>query len=352
MTNRISVMKNEDLITLFGGLGEGNSEFSLPMSTEEYLQGMFNDNIYPVYEGPVLKPLDTKPSEYDISQAKKRDARLEAKGDLYDDFMKVFGPSTYQSMKEYQFRKENENAKNMTLKDLERLEQENQLKKNKEMGSGPVNRDDLSTETLQEKLSITPDLKELREIEDEIEDGNDKDNKDDNKDDDNTNWFDRLNEKVDLMAMGAAMLAGSSSGKGTAANIGEALQIGLASRRKEELQEEAKKRADAQLAIQYLSAMNKNNMYTNYGSKIQGISAELQGAGVEGEKSEVDALARLIYGIDNNIITVPEEARNKVFGEMARTLGDNWFSSGGEVDIEEVREGYFDAVKELKAGKL
>jgi hypothetical protein len=352
MTNRISVMKNEDLITLFGGLGEGNNEFSLPMSTKEYLKGMFNDTIYPVYEGPVLKPLDNKPTDYEISQAQKRDASLAGKGNLYDDFMKVFGPSTYQSMKEYQFKQEDKNSKNMTLEDLERIEQENQLKKNKQMGGSPINRDDLSTETLQQKLSLTPDLKELRELEEDLEDGNNKDNKDDDNGVDDTNWFDRLNEKVDLMAMGAAMLAGSSSGKGTAANIGEALQIGISSRNKEQLQEEAKKRADAQLAIQYLSAMNKNNMYTNYGSKVQGISAELQGVGIEGEKEEVDALARLIYGIDNDIIKAPEEARNKVFKHMAKELGDDWFGDGGELDIDEVREGYFEAVKKLKAGTL
>lgn len=169
---------------------------------------------------------------------------------------------------------------------------------------------------------------------------------------DNTNWFDRLNQRVDLMAMGAAMLAGSSSGKGTAANIGEALQVGIASRNKQQLQEEAKKRADAQLAIQLLAAQNKNGMYTNYGSKVQGLSAELQGAGVEGEKSELDALARVIYGADPKIINAPEAARNKVFGEMARTLGDNWFSSGGEISIDEAREGYFDAIEQLNAGKL
>jgi len=168
---------------------------------------------------------------------------------------------------------------------------------------------------------------------------------------DNTNWFDRLNEKVDLMAMGAAMLAGSSSGKGTAANIGQALQAGLASRNKEQLQEEAKKRADALLAIQLLSAKNKGG-FTNQGAKVAGLSSELQGAGIEGEKSELDALATLLYRVDPNIVSAPEASRTKIFGEMSRTLGDNWFSSGGEVDITKAREGYIDALRLLQAGKL
>ena len=168
---------------------------------------------------------------------------------------------------------------------------------------------------------------------------------------DNTNWFDRLNQKVDLMAMGAAMLAGSSSGKGTAANIGQALQTGIASRNKEQLQEEAKKRADAMLAIQLLSAKNKGG-FTNQGAKVAGLSSELQGAGIEGEKSELDALATLLYRVDPNIVSAPEASRTKIFGEMSRTLGDNWFSSGGEVDITKAREGYIDALRLLQAGKL
>jgi hypothetical protein len=168
---------------------------------------------------------------------------------------------------------------------------------------------------------------------------------------DNTNWFDRLNQKVDLMAMGAAMLAGSSSGKGTAANIGQALQTGIASRNKEQLQEEAKKRADALLAIQLLSAKNKGG-FTNQGAKVAGLSSELQGSGIEGEKSELDALATLLYRVDPNIVSAPEASRTKIFGEMSRTLGDNWFGSGGEVDITKAREGYIDAVRLLQAGKL
>ena len=168
---------------------------------------------------------------------------------------------------------------------------------------------------------------------------------------DNTNWFDRLNQKVDLMAMGAAMLAGSSSGKGTAANIGQALQTGIASRNKEQLQEEAKKRADALLAIQLLSAKNKGG-FTNQGAKVAGLSSELQGSGIEGEKSELDALATLLYRVDPNIVSAPEASRTKIFGEMSRTLGDNWFSSGGEVDITKAREGYIDALRLLQQGKL
>lgn len=169
---------------------------------------------------------------------------------------------------------------------------------------------------------------------------------------DNTNWFDRLNQRVDLMAMGAAMLAGSSSGKGTAANIGEALQVGLSSRRQQDLQEEAKKRADAQLAIQLLNARNKGSEFTNQSAKVAGLTAELQGAGIEGDKSEINALATLLYRIDPNIVSAPEASRTKIFGEMSRTLGDNWFSSGGEVDITKAREGYIEALRELQKGKL
>jgi hypothetical protein len=341
-------MKNQDLIALFGELGGDQSDFSNPYSTKGIVDSFSNT---PIYTGQVLSPLDTKPTPYEIGQEKRRFERQGRVGSVYDDFMRTFGPSTYEARKELEFKKEDEAAKDMTVEDLQKQRLQQQLEKNKQMGGGSVNRPDLSTEVVQEQLDITPttDLKELRKEEDELKDeigttGGDTE--------DNTNWFDRLNQKVDLMAMGAAMLAGSSSGKGTAANIGQALQVGIASRNKEQLQEEAKKRADAQLAIQLLAAQNKGGLYSNYGSKVQGLSSELQGAGVDGEKSELDSLARLIYGVDPRIINAPEAARNKVFKYMAKELGDDWFGDGGEISIDEAREGYKEAIKQLNAGNL
>lgn len=322
-------MKNQDLIALFGGLGGNQSDFSNPYSTKGIVDSFSNT---PVYTGQVLSPLDNKPTPYEIEQEKRRFERQGRVRNAYDDFMSIFGPSTYQANKEYQFKKEYENAKDMTVEDLQKQRLQQQLEKNKQMGGGPVNRDDLSTETLQEKLSLTPDLKELREIEEEIEDGNDKDNKDDNNNVDDTNWFDRLNEKVDLMAMGAAMLAGSSSGKGTAANIGQALQTGIASRRKEELQDEAKKRADALLAIQYLSAMNKGRL-TNP-QAVGALESELKVAGAEGDN--VNTIANYLYNNPqmNYNMSLLDPTQRQAFIDKFVSEGQGWM--GDEIEMSNV----------------
>jgi len=147
--------------------------------------------------------------------------------------------------------------------------------------------------------------------------------------DDNTNWFDRLNEKVDLMAMGAAMLAGSSSGKGTAANIGQALQAGIASRNKEQLQEEAKKRADAMLAIQLLAAQGKNRL-TNP-QAVGALEAELKVAGAEGDN--VNTIANFLYNnpqMNYNMSLLSPAQRQEFMSEFV-DIGQGWY--GDEIEM-------------------
>lgn len=189
-------------------------------------------------------------------------------------------------------------------------------------------------QTLISDTNLTPetpeveekDLKDLRNEEDELKDeigttGGDTD--------DNTNWFDRLNEKVDLMAMGAAMLAGSSSGRGTAANIGQALQVGIASRNKEQLQEEAKKRADAQLAIQLLAAQGRNRL-TNPQS-VGALEAELRVAGAEGDN--VNTIANFLYNnpqMNYNMSLLNPTQRQEFLSEFV-DIGQGWF--GDEIEM-------------------
>ena len=188
-------------------------------------------------------------------------------------------------------------------------------------------------QTLIDDTNLTPeipeekkDLKDLREEQEELEDeigttGGDTD--------DNTNWFDRLNEKVDLMAMGAAMLAGSSSGRGTAANIGQALQAGIASRNKEQLQEEAKKRADAQLAIQLLAAQGKNRL-TNP-QAVGALEAELKVAGAEGDN--VNTIANFLYNnpqMNYNMSMLSPAQRQEFLSEFV-DIGQGWF--GDEIEM-------------------
>lgn len=98
---------------------------------------------------------------------------------------------------------------------------------------------------------------------------------------DQSNWFDTLNSKVDIMAMGAAMLAGSDSGRSTLGNLGVALQSGIASRRGQDKAEDAKKRADAMLAIQLLAAKNKGGL--TQPQRVKALESELRVYGAEGD---------------------------------------------------------------------
>jgi len=201
---------------------------------------------------------------------------------------------------------------------------ENQLRLMKE-SRGMVT-EGADTEAPEETI---PDLKEKRE---EAAKVNEQAGVTGGDAEDNTNWFDRLNEQVDLMAMGAAMLAGSSSGKGTAANIGQGLQAGLASRKKEQLQDEAKKRADAMLAIQLLTAKGKGRL-TNP-QAVGALEAELKVAGAEGDN--VNTIANYLYNnpqMNYNMSLLNPIQRQEFLSEFV-DIGQGWF--GDEIDMDNV----------------
>lgn len=113
------------------------------------------------------------------------------------------------------------------------------------------------------------------------------------------NWFDAVNERVDLMAMGAAMLAGSSSGEGTLANLGKGLQAGIAAKKSAAQTAEAKKYRDAALALdairaqaasrrakaQEMAALAKDPL--SYRESVDALSSELQVAGADESNTKV-----------------------------------------------------------------
>lgn len=178
------------------------------------------------------------------------------------------------------------------------------------------------------------------------------------------NWFDAVNERVDLMAMGAAMLAGSSSGEGTLANLGKGLQAGIAAKKSETQAAEAKKYRDAALALDAIRAQAAARRaqaqeraaglvdpFKNEGAKINAIVSQLKAANIEGEPSDLNDIAALINTTDPSFVTAPQELRSKVMDFMAKDLGDNWFSSGGNIDITKTREGYIKALQSLMGTK-
>lgn len=134
--------------------------------------------------------------------------------------------------------------------------------------------------------------------------------------DDDTNWFDAVNERVDLMAMGAAMLAGSGSGMGTAANLGRGLQAGIAARTGQAKAAEDKQYKDAALLLDSMRARaamqaagGTDNIYKNYGAKIDDLGADLVGLGVP--QDEAKAVASTIFSSTNgNVMNMDPNARN------------------------------------------
>ena len=113
---------------------------------------------------------------------------------------------------------------------------------------------------------------------------------------DKQNWFDAVNDRVDLMAMGAAMLAGSGQrGATTMSRLGQGLQAGLASRAAQAKAAENKQYKDALLLLeaQKARAAGIPDPFKNYGSKINDLSASLVGLDVP--QDEAKAIAEVIY---------------------------------------------------------
>jgi hypothetical protein len=116
-------------------------------------------------------------------------------------------------------------------------------------------------------------------------------------------WFNAINDRIDLMAMGAAMLAGSGQrGATTMSRLGEGLQAGLASRAAEAKDAEDKQYKDALLLLKTMDqrrllakdkAAGVSDPFKNYGSKISDLSASLVGLNVPQDQAK--AIAETIF---------------------------------------------------------
>lgn len=164
---------------------------------------------------------------------------------------------------------------------------------------------------------------------------------------DDTNWFDALNERVDLMAMGAAMLAGSGSGMGTAANLGRGLQAGIASRKGEALRAEEKQYKDAALLLDSMraraalqAASGTNNIYKQYNAKIDDLGAALVGLGVPQDESK--AVASTIFSSYGNVMNMDPNARNN-FLEQIIEGSTPWYDvRNPDVNLKKIRPAIVD----------
>ena len=173
---------------------------------------------------------------------------------------------------------------------------------------------------------------------------------------DKQNWFDRINSKVDLMAMGAAMLANSGSGMGTAANFGKALQTGIASRAGQEKLAKDQQMAEALLLIRQQEALAKMagdnaaaDRLKNFNAARSVLSSLLQGAGAE-EGADV-AAEQIIALAPTAIANLPPQMLQRLTAYVTEKAGDNWFSSGGDIDQKKVQPAVLEFLQSLRGAR-
>lgn len=172
------------------------------------------------------------------------------------------------------------------------------------------------------------------------------------------NWFDAVNERVDLMAMGAAMLAGSSSGEGTLANLGRGLQAGIASRKDEATIAEAKKYKDATLALALMreqSNRRKNDISAaasnqlTFRESVDALSSELQVAGADEGNTKV--ISQYMLGnpkISGYLRGLDHDSRQFWIKNFV-SVGQGW--TGDEIEKDNVNKAINRATKKLMGTK-
>jgi len=165
-----------------------------------------------------------------------------------------------------------------------------------------------------------------------------------------TNWFDAVESRVDLMAMGAAMLANSSSGKGTLANLGEALQVGLGAKKSVAKAKQDKAYKDKLMALEVLKLQNVDTL-KNQGYKVDNIASELSAAGFEDGK-KIKSLATYINSVDRSFAGRSQANRSKLTAFLADNMGDNWVGSGGKPEMTKAEETYREGLELLAKGQL
>lgn len=175
------------------------------------------------------------------------------------------------------------------------------------------------------------------------------------------NWFDAVNERVDLMAMGAAMLAGSSSGEGTLANLGKGLQAGIASRKSAAQAAEAKKYRDAALALdairaqaasrraraQEMAALAKDPL--TWRESVDALSSELQVAGADEANTKVISQFMLSRPETSRILGMLSGNTRKKFIKDFVSGGQGWV--GDEIEMGNVSDAFQRAIEKLKESK-
>ena len=159
-----------------------------------------------------------------------------------------------------------------------------------------------------------------------------------------TNWFDALESRVDLMAMGAAMLANAGSGRGTFENLGVALQAGLGAKKALTKAEQDKEYKDKLMALEVLKLQNVDNRFKNYSSKIDDLAASLEGKGVP--KDESQGIASVIYAeTEGGFVNLDSNTKSKLLDMLIENT-TSWYDVGKpDVDRTKIRTALADISK-------
>lgn len=145
-------------------------------------------------------------------------------------------------------------------------------------------------------------------------------------------FFDRVNSRVDLMAMGAALLARSGSGRSTLENLGEALQVGIKSKQAQNVSQSASDMAKARLALDLAKFRQGKPLTQPQG--VKALEAELAVYGAEGKT--LPTVANYLYNhpiLSKNLAQLNPTQR-RTYLEAFVKKGQGWF--GDEVKFDKL----------------
>lgn len=182
------------------------------------------------------------------------------------------------------------------------------------------------------EASVSPDFSEIRKEESKKNEAVGTTGGDAFKLPEEESFFDKVNNRVDLMAMGAALLARSGSGRSTLENLGEALQVGIKSKQAQNVSQSASDMAKARLALD-LTKFRKGKPLTQP-QGVKSLEAELAVYGAEGKT--LPTVANYLYNhpiLSKNLAQL-DPTQRRTYLEAFVNKGQGWF--GDEVKFDKL----------------
>jgi len=168
---------------------------------------------------------------------------------------------------------------------------------------------------------------------------------------DKQNWFDAVNDRVDLMAMGAAMLAGSGQrGATTMSRLGQGLQAGLASRAAQAKAAEDKEYTDALLVLKAMEQRRLSAKDRAAGLQdpltvreaIDGMASEFTVAGANPDNTKmISTYFQTRPALKSGIDSLAPNQRGVFMSEFV-SKGQGWV--GDKIETNNINKAYNDAL--------